>query len=60
MKSVTIRNPQGQLLFKALHRKNGTIEITRIANWKDVIIDVRDDYGCKVWLEGAKERMVVI
>lgn len=59
MKSVTIRNPRTEeILIKILHRKNGMIEVTCIAEWKDLIIDIRDDDGCKVWLDGAKEELL--
>lgn len=59
MKSVTIRDPRtDHIIVKVLHRKNGEFEVTRLEALKDLIIDIRDDQGCKVRMGGAKEEKI--
>lgn len=47
MKSVIIKDGNGNILIKIIHRKNGEYELIQIGNVA-LDIDVRDEKGCKV------------
>lgn len=55
MKSVTIKDNEGRLLVKIIHRKNGEYELIQICNVA-LDIDVRDEKGCKVIFNNSKLR----
>ena len=48
MKSITIKNPNGDLLIKIIHRKNGEYECIRHPDVMDATIEVRNEKREKV------------
>jgi len=49
LKSVTIKDKNGTIIIKVIHRKNGKYELIRNADVPcNVVIEVRNDKGRKV------------
>jgi hypothetical protein len=57
IKSVTIRDANGKILVKVLHRKDMGVEVTRLA-FLDWDIEVRDEKNHKVLFGFPGERVV--
>ena len=51
MKSITIKKPDGTLIMKVLHQKNGQFELELIREAEHWIIEVRDDNNKKVYMK---------
>ena len=49
IKSVTIKDESGRLLFKVICRENGVYDMTAELALKNAIIDVRDDKNQKLF-----------
>jgi len=50
MKSVTIKDPNGVLILKVIHRKNGEIEVIYNGVLEKYCFDIRDDDNKKVYI----------
>ena len=52
MKSVTIRDKEGKIVVKVIHRKSGVYDTVRSKSFMaaGATIDIRDDKGRKVTL----------
>jgi hypothetical protein len=50
MKSVTVKDPNGILILKVIHRKSGKIEVIYRGVLSGYCIDIRDDDNKKVYI----------
>jgi hypothetical protein len=48
IKSVTIKDKKGVLLFKIIHRKSGFYDVIKHVSLQDFVVEVRDEKGHKV------------
>lgn len=51
MKSITIKKPDGTLILKVLHRKNGQFDVELLQEASDWKVEIRDKLGRKVWMK---------
>jgi hypothetical protein len=54
IKSVTIKDKKGVLLFKIIHRKSGVYDIIKHPSLQDFVIDIRNEKGHKVIFQEVK------
>ncbi|MCK4827502.1 hypothetical protein KA005_67860 [bacterium] len=48
IKSVTIKDDKGVIIFKIICRKSGTYDMIKAATVRDVYVDVRDEKNQKI------------
>jgi len=48
IKSVTIKDKKGVLLFKIIHHKSGFYDMIKHPSLQDFVVEVRDEKGHKV------------
>lgn len=54
IKSVTIKDGRGVIIFKIICRKNGTYDMIRAATVRNVYVDVRNEKNQKVFFGESK------
>lgn len=56
IKSVTIKDDKGVIIFKIICHKNGSYDMTKAAATQDIYVDVRDEKNQKVFFGEKRKR----